>query len=342
MRRREFMTLLGGAAATWPLQARAALASEASGQRGDSRAQQSAMPVVGFLYSGAPELSTGVVAAFRNGLNETGFTEGRNVSIEFRFAHNDNSKLSELAADLVRRRVAVIVTPGSTPSALAAKAATTSIPIVFSVGTDPVEVGLVANFYRPGGNVTGITSLNSELAAKRLGLLRDLLPNAVRVAVLVNPSNPNAESLAKDAQSAGLAIGQQIEILAARTARDIDAAFASLVQKRAEALLVSPDPLLDNRRAQIVTLATYHRLPTIYSFRENVEIGGLMSYGSSAAERDRPVGVYAGRILKGEKPADLPVMRATKFEFLINLQTARVLGLDIPATLLARADEVIE
>jgi putative tryptophan/tyrosine transport system substrate-binding protein len=327
MKRREFMTLLGGAAAAWPTGA---------------RAQQPTMPVVGFLYSGVPELSTGVVAAFRNGLNEAGFTEGRNVSIEFRFAHNDNSKLSQLAADLVRRRVSVIVTSGSTPSALAAKAATTSIPVVFSVGTDPVEVGLVANFYRPGGNVTGITSLNSELAAKRLGLLRDLLPNAARVAVLVNPSNPNAESLAKDAQAAGSAIGQQIEILAARTARDIDAAFASLVQKRADALLVSPDPLLDNRRAQVVTLATYHRLPTIYSFRENVEIGGLMSYGSSAADRDRPVGVYAGRILKGEKPADLPVMRATKFEFLINQQTARVLGLDIPPTLLARADELIE
>src|SRR5262245_3807567 len=341
MRRRDFITMLGGAAA-WSLAARAALASEASGQRGDSKAQQPAMPVVGFLYAGVPELSTGVVAAVRNGLNEAGFIEGRNVSIEFRFAHNDNSKLPELAADLVRRRVAVIVTPGSTPSALAAKAATTSIPIVFSVGTDPVEVGLVANFYRPGGNVTGITSLNSELAAKRLGLLHDLLPNALRVAVLVNPSNPNADSLAKDTQAAGLAIGQQIEILAARTARDIDAAFASLVQKRAEALLVSPDPLLDNRRAQIVTLATYHRLPTIYSFRENVEIGGLMSYGSSAADRDRSTGVYAGRILKGEKPAELPVMRASKFEFLINLQTARVLGLDIPATLLARADEVIE
>jgi putative ABC transport system substrate-binding protein len=327
LKRREFITLLGGAA-TWPVAARAQ--------------QQPAMPVVGFLYSGVPELSTGIVAAFRNGLAETGFTEGRNIAIEFRFAYNDNSRLSELAADLVRRRVAIIVTPGSTPSALAAKAATTSIPIVFSVGTDPVEVGLVATFNRPGGNVTGIASLNSELAAKRLGLLQDLLPNAVRFAVLVNPNNPNADSLAKDAQAAGLAMGQQIEILASRTARDIDLAFASLVQKRADALLVSPDPLLDNRRVQLVTLATYHRLPTIYSFRENVEIGGLMSYGSSAADRDRLVGVYTGRILKGEKPAELPVMRATKFEFLINLQTARVLGLDVPPTLLARADEVIE
>jgi putative tryptophan/tyrosine transport system substrate-binding protein len=327
LRRREFITLLGASAAAWPLEA---------------YAQQPTMPVIGFLYPGVPELSTGIVAAFRNGLNETGFIEGRNVAIEFRFAHNDNSRLSELAVDLVRRRVAVIVTPGSTPSALAAKAATTSIPIVFSVGTDPVEVGLVANFNRPGGNVTGISSLNSELAAKRLSLLHDLLPNAVRFAMLVNPGNPNADPLARDAQAAGLAIGRQIEILAASTARDIDAAFASLVQKRADALLVSPDPLLDNRRVQLVTLATYHRLPTIYSFRENVEIGGLMSYGSSAADRDRPVGVYAGRILKGEKPAELPVMRATKFELLINMQTARVLGLDVPATLLARADEVIE
>jgi putative tryptophan/tyrosine transport system substrate-binding protein len=326
MRRREFITLLGGAAVTWPVAARA----------------QQGMPVVGFLYSGVPELSTGVVAAVRNGLAETGFVEGRNVSMEFRFAYNDNSKLAELAADLVRRQVAVIITPGSTPSALAAKAATTSIPIVFSVGTDPVEVGLVANFNRPGGNVTGITSLNSELAAKRLGLLHDLVPNAARFAVLVNPSNPNADSLARDARAAGLATGQQIEILAARTARDIDEAFASLVRKGTDGLLVSPDPLLDNRRVQIVTFATYHRLPTIYSFRENVEIGGLMSYGSNAADRDRPAGVYAGRILKGEKPASLPVMRAAKFEFLINLQTARVLGLDIPATLLARADEVIE
>jgi putative tryptophan/tyrosine transport system substrate-binding protein len=324
---REFVTLLGGAAVAQPMKA---------------QAQQPAMPVVGLLYAGVPELSTGVVAAVRNGLADAGFVEGRNLSMEFRFAYNDNSRLGELAADLVSRRVAVMVTPGSTPSALAAKAATSTIPIVFSVGTDPVEVGLVPSFNRPGGNVTGITSLNSELAAKRLGLLHDLLPKAGRFAVLVNPSNPNADSLARDAQAAGLAMGEQIQMLAASTARDIDVAFARLAQDRADALLVSPDPLLDNRRVQIVTLATYHRLPTIYSFRENVEIGGLMSYGSSAAERDRPAGVYAGRILKGEKPAALPVMRAAKFELLINLQTARAFGLDIPATLLARADEVIE
>jgi putative tryptophan/tyrosine transport system substrate-binding protein len=330
MRRRDFITLIGGAVASsplWPLSA---------------GGEHAAMPVIGFLYPGVPELSAGIVAAFRKGLGETGFAEGRNVAVEFRFAYNDNARLSELAADLVRRRVAVIATPGSTPSALAAKGATTAIPIVFSIGTDPVEVGLVASFNRPGGNVTGISSLNSELAAKRLGLLHELLPNAVCFAVLVNPNNPNADTLARDAKAAGLVIGREIEILASGTTRDIDAAFASSVQKRADALLVSPDPLLDNRRVQIITLATHHRLPTIYSFRESVEIGGLMSYGSSAEDRDRLVGIYTGRILKGEKPAELPVMRATKFEFVVNLQTARVLGLDIPATLLARADEVIE
>jgi putative ABC transport system substrate-binding protein len=245
-------------------------------------------------------------------------------------------------ADLVRRRVAVIVTLGSTPAALAAKAATTSIPVVFSVGTDPVEFGLVASFNHPGGNVTGISSMNSELAAKRLGLLLELLPNVQRFAVLVNPSNPNAESLAKDVQAAGSAIGRQIEILAVSTARDIDAAFVSFAQKRGDALVVNPDPLLDNRRLQIVTLAAHQRVPAIYSFRENVDIGGLMSYGSSAGDRDRQAAVYAGRILKGESPGSLPVIRAAKFEFVLNLQTAKALGLDVPATLLAQADEVIE
>ena len=283
-----------------------------------------------------------MVAAFRDGLGEAGFVEGRNVTVEFRFAYDDNSRLPDLAADLVRRAVAVIATPGSTPSALAAKAATTSIPIVFSVGTDPADAGLVASFNRPEGNVTGISSLNSELAAKRLGLLHELLPDAACFAVLVNPNNPITDRLARDAQAAGSVIGRQIVILAASSSRDIDAAFAGPERKRADALLVSPDPLLDNRRVQLVTLATHHRLPTIYSFRENVEIGGLMSYGSSAADRDRQVGIYTGRILKGAKPAELPVMRATKFELVINMQTARVLGLEIPATLLARADEVIE
>jgi putative ABC transport system substrate-binding protein len=327
MRRRQFIYLLGSAAAVWPLAA---------------RAQQAALPVVGFVYPSVPELSAGIVAAFRKGLNETGFVEGRNVTIEFRFGYNDIAQLPKLAADLVDRRVAVIATPGSTPSALAAKAATTTIPIVFGIGPDPVEIGLVASLNRPGGNVTGISSMNAELGAKRLGFLHELLPSAVRFAVLVNPNNRNAEPLTRDAQATTSAIGRQIEIFSASSAREIDAAFVNLLQKRADALLVSPDPLFDSRRVQLVTLATHHRLPTIYSFRENVEIGGLMSYGSSAAERDRQVGIYAGRILKGEKPADLPVLRAAKFEFVINLQTARVLGLDVSPTLLALADEVIE
>ena len=327
MRRRQFISLLGSAAAAWPLAA---------------RAQQAALPVVGFVYPSVPELSAGIVAAFRKGLNETGFVEGRNVTIEFRFGYNDIAQLPKLAADLVDRRVAVIATPGSTPSALAAKAATATIPIVLGIGPDPVEIGLVASLNRPGGNITGITSMNAELGAKRLGLLHELLPSAVRFAVLVNPNNRNAEPLTRDAQATASAIGREIEIFAASSAREIDAAFVSLLQKRADALLVSPDPLFDSRRVQLVTLATHHRLPTIYSFRENVEIGGLMSYGSSATERDRQVGIYAGRILKGEKPADLPVIRADKFEFVINLQTASVLGLDVSPTLLALAHEVIE
>ena len=328
MRRREFITLLGGAAAAWPLVA---------------GAQQPAMPVVGFLYPGAPELSTGIVAAFRKGLGETGFVEGRNVAVEFRFAYNDNARLPELAADLVRRRVAVIVTPGSTPASLAAKAATATIPIVFSIGPDPVEIGLVASLNRPGGNVTGISSMTAQVGAKRLAFLHELLPGAVRLAILVNPNSPPVtQATVKDVETAAAAVGRQIEILAAGSPRDIDAAFASLEQKRVEGLLVNPDPFFDNRRVQLVTLAAHQRLPTIYPFREHVEIGGLMSYGSSATERDRQVGIYAGRILKGEAPGNLPVVRAAKFELVINLQTARALRLDVPATLLAQADEVIE
>jgi putative ABC transport system substrate-binding protein len=326
MRRREFITLLGGAVA-WPLAA---------------RAQQAAMPVIGFVYPGVPELSAGIVAAFRKGLNETGFVEGRNVTIEFRFGYNDNARLPELMADLVNRRVALIATPGSTPSALAAKAATTAIPIVFGIGPDPVEIGLVASLNRPGGNITGVSSLNAELGAKRLGLLHELLPSAARFAILVNPNNRNVESLTRDSQATASVIGRQVEVVPASSTRDINAVFVNLRQKGADALLVSPDPLLDSRRVQLVTLAAHHRLPTMYSFRENVEIGGLMSYGSSAADRDRQVGMYAGRILKGEKAADLPVLRAAKFEFVFNMQTATVLGLDVSSTLLARADEVIE
>jgi putative ABC transport system substrate-binding protein len=273
MQRREFITMLGGATAAWPLAA---------------HAQQGAMPVIGFVYPGTPELSTGVVAAFRKGLGEAGFVEGRDVAVEFRFAYGDNARLPELMADLVRRRVAVIVTPGSTQAALAAQAATMSIPVVFSVGTDPVEIGLVASLSHPGGNVTGIASLNSELAAKRLGLMLELLPNAVRFAVLVNPSSRNAEALIRDVQAAASTIGRQVEILSASTPREIDAAFANAVQKQSDALVVSPEPLLDNRRVQLVTLAAHQRLPAIYAFRENVEIGGLMSYGSNAGESRLP------------------------------------------------------
>ena len=289
MRRRAFMSLLGGAA-VWPLAA---------------RAQQPTMPLIGFLHSGTPELSTATVAAFRKGLGETGFIEGRNATIEFRFAYNDYARLPELAADLVGRRVAVIATPASTPAALAAKATTTTIPIVFSLGADPVEIGLIDSLNHPGGNVTGISSMNVLLAAKRVGFLHELLPRALRFAALVNQTNPATGPLTRDIQEAGSAIGRQIEILAANTAREIDAVFASLVQKGADALLVNPDPFFDGRRVQLVTLAAHRRVPTIYSFRENVEIGGLMSYGSNAAERDRQAGIYTGRVLRGEKPSSL-------------------------------------
>src|SRR5262249_51015089 len=270
MKRRGFIAALGGVAA-WPLVA---------------HAQQGAVPVVGFVYPGTPELSTGVVAAFRKGLGEARFVEGRKRVVELRFAYGDNGRLPDLIADLVRqRRVAVIVTPGSTQAALAAKAATTSIPVVFSIGTDPVELGLVASLSYPGGNVTGIASLNSELVAKRLELMLQLLPNAVRFAVLVNPTSRNAEALTRDARAAASTIGRQVEILAASTPREIDAAVASAVQKRFDALVVSPEPLLDNRRVQLVTLAAHQRLPAIYAFRENGEIGGLMSYRSNPAGR---------------------------------------------------------
>ncbi len=300
------------------------------------------MPVVGYLYAGSPEPSAIQVAAFRKGLSETGYVEGRNVAIEFRWAHNEIDRLPELAADLVRRRVAVIVTPGSVTPALAAKAATTTIPIVFSSGADPVQSGLVASLNRPGGNVTGFSTMSNEIGAKRLGLLHELLPGAARFAVLVNPNSPTAELQIKDAQAAASTIGRQVEILYAGTNSEIDTAFASLVQKRADALLVSSEGFFTNRRVQLVTLAARHAVPAIYHVREFAEAGGLMSYGPSQTDQWRQVGIYVGRILKGEKPADLPVMRPTKFEFIINLQTARLLGITVPPTLLAIADEVIE
>ena len=324
--RREFITLLGGAAA-WPLAARA----------------QQPMPVIGYLYSGSPETTAHLVAAFRNGLSETGYVEGRNLRIEYRWAHNENIRLPELAADLVRHGVAVIATPGTPTATLAAKAATTTIPIVFRTGADPVGIGLVASLSRPGGNITGVTPMSAELGPKRIGLLHELLPGATRFAMLGNPDDLSFESFAREVEAAAVTIRRQIELLTARTSREIDTVFADLVQKgRTDAVLVAPHGLFVNRRVQLVTLAARHAVPAIYATREFTEIGGLMSYGASPTDQWRLTGVYVGRVLNGEKPGDLPILRATNLELIINLQTAKTLGLDVPPTLLARADEVIE
>ena len=327
MKRRQFITLLGGAAAAWPIEA---------------QAQQAAMPVIGYLYSGTPEASASWVAAFRKGLSESGFSEGHNVAIEYRWAYNDPARLPELAADLVRRRVAAIVTPGIAASVLAAKAATATIPIVFRTGGDPIELGFVASLNQPGGNVTGINAMSLEIGAKRVGLLHELLPHAERFAVLLNPNDPNADHYSKDLQAAASTIGWQIEFLGASNIREIDIAFANLAQKRLDALLVVPQGLLFNRRVQIVTQVTRYALPAVYPNREFAEIGGLMSYGPNSADEFRLTGVYTGRILKGEKPGDLPVLRTSTFELVINLQTARIFDIAIPPNLLAIADEVIE
>ena len=325
--RRDFITLLGGAAAAWPLAA---------------RAQQPSMPVIGYLYTGSPDPSAHLTLAFRKGLSEAGYTEGRDVTIEYRWAHNDNARLPELAADLVRRQVALLVTPGSSPAALVAKATTSTIPVIFSIGADPVEIGLVTSLNRPGGNITGFSSMNVELAPKRFGLLHELLPQAGRAFVLANSSNPVADVFIRDVRAAATAVGWQIEVLTANTVSEINTAFSSLAQKSAAAVLVTPGPLFNNRRIQLATLASRYTLPVMFSSREFAEAGGLMSYGPSIPEEFRQAGLYAARVLKGEKPADLPVGRATKFEFVINLQTANALGIEIPPTLLARADEVIE
>jgi putative tryptophan/tyrosine transport system substrate-binding protein len=328
MQRREFITLLGGTAAAWPLAA---------------RAQQPAMPVIGCLYSGSPESFAYRVAAFQRGLNETGYFEGQNVAVEYRWAEGRYDRFPELAAELVRRQVSVIVTPGNPLAISAAKAATSSIPIVFAVSGDPVKLGLVASLARPGSNVTGINFFVTELAAKRLGLLRELVPTAARVAVLVNPTNTTtAESTVRDVQEAARSIGLQVRLLNAGTIREIDAAHASLAREPADVLLVAGDGFFNSRRVQFAMLAVRHAVPAAYSTREYAEAGGLMSYGTSFADTDRQVGIYAGRILKGAKPADLPVVQSTKFELVINMQTATLLGLTVPPTLLARADEVIE
>jgi putative ABC transport system substrate-binding protein len=327
VKRRDFITLLGCAAAAWPLAA---------------RAQQPAMPVVGFLHYGSPEPNVKRVAAFRKGLSETGFIEAQNVAIEFRWAAGQDDRLQELASDLVRRRVAAIATPGSTPAALAAKSATTTIPIVFAIAGDPVALGLVASLNRPGSNLTGFGFQNVELMAKRLGLLHELMPGAARVVALVNPNSPLTE-IVRDLGAAAPPLGVQIEILYASTDREIDAAFAKLVPKPGGAVvLVSPDAFFFDRRRQLVSLATRHAIPVIYSAREFTDDGGLMSYGPDLVNAFQETGIYVGRILKGEKPADLPVAQPTKFELIINLKTAKALGLDVPPMLLARADEVIE
>jgi putative tryptophan/tyrosine transport system substrate-binding protein len=327
-RRREFFGLLGGAAASWPFAA---------------HAQQPALPVIGFLSSASPDLYAHVVRAFHQGLSETGYVEGRNVATEYRWAYGQNDRLPALAADLVRRQVAVIAAPASTPAALVAKAVTTTIPIVFQTAADPVEVGLVASLNRPGGNLTGVATVGLEVGSKRLELLHEVVPTATVMALLVNPTSPSlAESTTKDAQAAARVLGLKLHVLHASTERDFDTIFATLVQLQAGALVIGPDALFTSRSEQLAALALRHAVPAIYQWREFAAAGGLMSYGGSIADGLRVVGVYTGRILKGEKPADLPVQRYTKVELIINLKTATALGLTVPLSLLGRADEVIE
>ena len=326
MRRREFISLLGSGVA-WPLTA---------------RAQQPAMPVVGFIRDGSAEAAARYVAAFRKGLNQSGFVEGRNVTIEYHWLEGQHNRLPALMADLVRRQVAVIASVGNLP-ALAAKSATAQIPIVFGVGEDPVQLGLVASLARPGGNATGINFLVQETNAKRLRLLHDLVPKAVRIAVLLNPANASAtEATLRQVQEAARAIGLQFQTLNARTIGEIDAAFATLARERPDALFVAGDAFFLDRRVQFTVLTARDRIPATYSQRDNVTAGGLMSYGTDLTNAFHQVGVYTGDILKGAKPADLPVVQASKFEFTINLQTARALGIEVPNALLLVADEVIE
>ena len=325
MKRREFITLLGGAIA-WQQTARA----------------QQAMPVIGFLSSRSPGESAGVVAAFRSGLRENGFVEGQNLAIAFRWAEGRYERLPALAAELVGLPVTLLFAAGGPPSALAAKAATSTIPIVFSASSDPVRLGLVPSLSRPGGNITGMSTLTTPLGAKGVALLKELLPKAAVVAYLVNPSNPSSALELKEALAAADTLGIQLRVLNASTEGELDAAFAALVKSRADALVVAGEPFFDSQRQRIVALAARHSIATSYAWRENVVAGGLMSYGNSLTESYRQAGIYAGRILKGEKPADLPVMQPTKFDLVLNLKTAKALGLTFPQSLLVRADEVIQ
>jgi putative tryptophan/tyrosine transport system substrate-binding protein len=328
LRRRQFLTLLGGAAAAWPLAA---------------RAQQAAVPMVGFLSEGSAEANIEHSEAFRKGLNEAGFTDGRNVAIEYRWASFQFDRLPGLAADLVRRQAAVIAATGSLVTMLAAKEAAATTPIVFNTGIDPVKAGLVAAFNKPGGNVTGITSVNPQLGTKYVGLMHELLPNATQLALLVNPEDlMNVMDMIAGAQEAAAALGLQIDILYASTGGEIETALAGVVQKQAGALIITPGALFLHRRVQIATLAVRDSVPAIYVNRAFPEAGGLMSYGSDWTDTFRQAGIYCGRILKGEKPADLPVLQPTKFHLVINLNTAKALRLQVPSTLLALADEVIE
>jgi putative ABC transport system substrate-binding protein len=327
MNRRDLMALIGGAA-TWPVVA---------------RAQQSAMPVIGWLDSGSPEALADRMAAFRTGLSVAGFVEGQNVLIEYRWAEGHYDRLPTLAADLVRRRVSVIAAVGGPPQALAAKATNTTIPIVFQVGADPVKLGLVASLNRPGGTVTGVTSLNLEVGPKRLELMHELLPTATSMALIVNPSNPtNTEAEARVLQATARTVGLQLHMLNASTDRDLDMAFATLVEQRVGGLVIGPDTFLQSRTEQIAALATHHAVPTVTPYREFAVTGGLVSYGGDIAESWRQAGIYTGRVLKGEKPADLPVQQVTKVQLVINLKTAKAIGLTVPLSLLTRADEVIE